>query len=202
MRVGFIVESGPHKGAERKVIPYLAKQICPDIISHVVTLNNKTILKRNCGEVTKTLLNKNYERVFILWDLLPDWNEYKGKGCLHVDREEIDKSLHAEGLSINDSRIHLVCIHKMLEAWLIADERAIASFLSTIAHPISIPRKKNTEKIKDPKSALIRVFKTSTSRISRYEDTIHAIKIVEAMPDLNRLKRLPSFKRFAEKLEQ
>ena len=201
MRVGFIVECA-HRGAERKVIPYLATRIRADIAPDVVTMDDKPNLKRGCGDVVKALLKRGCERIFIVWDLLPDWGEFYGKGCLHVDREEISESLQAAGLDIQDNRIHLVCIHKMLEAWLIADERAISSFLSTGAHPVSVSRKKKTESIRDPKSALMTVFKTSASRISRYEDTIHAIRIAEAMPDLSRLHRLPSFKRFAEKLAQ
>ena len=147
------------------------------------------------------MLDCGCRQVVIVWDLLPDWEEYAGKGCLHVDRQEIADSLRQAGIDPHDNRVGLVCIHMMLEAWLIADERAISDFLSTDAHHVSVPRKKKTESIKNPKSALIKMFKTSTSRISRYEDTIHAIKIVKKMPDLNRLKRLSSFKRFKEKLE-
>lgn len=200
MKVGFIVESG-RNGAEKQVLPYLAEKIRRGIETHVVTLNKKPILKRECGKAVKRLFSQGYDRVFILWDLLPDWDEYDGKGCLHMDREEIHQSLQTVGLSIDDPRISLVCIHKMLEAWIIADERAISEFLSTTAHKVSIKRRKNSESIKDPKSALSSMFKSAACRISRYEDHLHAIKIAEKMPDLKRLSNLPSFKRFKEKLE-
>jgi len=199
MKVGFIVESAP-KGAECKVIPYLATRVRAEIVPDVITLDEKPILKRECGDVAKALLARGCERVMIVWDLLPDWGEFSGKGCLHADRVEIAESLQNAGLGIEDERISLVCIHKMLEAWIIADERALTKFLSTDAHPVSVARKKKTEGIKDPKSALISLFKSSPSRISRYEDTIHAIKIVREMPNLARLQRLPSFQRFEEKL--
>ena len=200
MKIGFIVECG-RDGAESDVVPYLARRIRKGIETRVVTLDKKPILKAGCGKAARKLLNQGYERIFIIWDLLPDWGEYEGKGCLHDDRRDINESLEAEGLSIQDAKIHLVCIHKMLEAWIIADERAISAFLSTDAHKVSVKHKKHTESIKDPKSALSTIFKTATCKLSRYEDRIHAIKIAEKMPNLKRLERVPSFRRFKEKME-
>jgi hypothetical protein len=119
MKIGFIVECGP-QGAETQVIPYLAKMIREDIDLDVIPLDKKPILKRECGEFTRKLLNEGCRMVLIVWDLLPDWQEYEGKGCQHDDRMEIFSSLKAAGLEPEDKRIRLVCVHKMLEAWIMA----------------------------------------------------------------------------------
>lgn len=201
MKVGFIVECGP-AGAETKVIPYLAKAIDPtlDIIA-TVPLDDKDKLRRECGRWARALLDQGCDRVLIVWDLMPDWGEYEGSGCRHDDKAQIAQSLKAAGLRTNDPRIRLVCIEKMLEAWIRADERALSAFLSTDAHPVSIKRCKDPELIKDPKSALVTLFKQSGARTRRYIDYDHAIRIVRLMPDLGRLRTTATFGRFEQKLQ-
>lgn len=199
MKVGFIVECGPD-GAETKVIPHIVRMINPAIVTEVIPLSTKPNLKEQCGRYVRELLELGCEKVLIVWDLLPDWGEYDGKGCLHVDRQEIFTSLRNAGLADNDNRVHLICIHVMLEAWLLADERALSHFLSTDAHRIPVPRRKGTETCKDPKSALNSLFKSLPCRISRYTDFTDAIKIAGKLPDLRRLECLDSFQRFQERL--
>jgi len=138
MKVGFIVECGP-EGAETKVIPYLARMLDNRIEPDVVPLERKPVLKRECGGWAKALLERGCSCVLIIWDLLPDWGEYEGKGCRHDDRIEIAESLKGAGLKPADNRIRMICIEKMLEAWLIADERALSAFLSAQAHPVNVP---------------------------------------------------------------
>jgi hypothetical protein len=138
--------------------------------------------------------------VLILWDLLPDWGEYEGKGCRHNDRIAIAGSLRDAGLDPADSRIRLICIEKMLEAWLIADERALSALLSTPAHPVRVQRQRRTDRIPNPKAALRAMFLRSGSSIGPYSDVRHAIQIAEQLPDLTRLRRLQSFSRFETKL--
>lgn len=199
MKVGFIVECGP-EGAETKVIPHLAKIIDPtlDIVAPV-PLDDKDRLRRECGAWAKALLDQGCDCVLIVWDLLPDWGEYEGAGCRHNDKEQIADSLVAAGLVPNDPRIRLVCIEKMLEAWILADERALSAFLSSDAHPVRIKRYKNSELAKDPKSALVTLFRQSIYR--RYIDYDHAIRIVRRMPDLARLRTTSTFCRFEQKLQ-
>jgi hypothetical protein len=199
MKVGFIVECGP-SGAETNVIPFLAKEVDPDLeVVPPIPLDDKDKLRRECGQWAKALLDQGCDRVLIVWDLLPDWGEYEGAGCQHNDKEQIAASLEAAGLRPNDSRIRLVCIEKMLEAWIMADERALSAFLSSDAHPVRIKRYKNPESTKDPKSALVTLFRQSGYR--RYIDYVHAIRIVRLMPDLGRLRTTSTFCRFEQKLQ-
>jgi hypothetical protein len=199
VKVGFIVECGKD-GAEVQAIPALASLIAPAVNAVVVPMDNKPRLKRGCGESVKRLLNTGCARVLILWDLLPDWGEYAGRGCRHDDKEQIAESLRQAGLRPSDGRIRLVCIEKMLEAWIIADERALSGFLSTAAHPVSVSRCKSPESLSDPKAALIDLFRRSGSRFRRYVDRDHAIQIIRRLPDLGRLRRSESFCRFEEKI--
>ena len=200
MKIGFILECGP-QGAEVKVIPHLARSIDPTLtIVDPVPMDDKGKLKRDCGRWVKALLLSGCDRVLIVWDLLPDWGEYEGRGCRHEDKEQIAASLRNAGLRLNDNRVSLVCIEKMLEAWIIADERAVSAFLSSPEHDIPVKRCKCPDRIRDPKAALISLFKKTGSPVRRYIDYEHAIRIARLMPDMNRLRRTDSFRRFEAKL--
>jgi len=67
----------------------------------------------------------------------------------------------------------------MLEAWIVADERAVSRFLSTAAHPVEVKRHRAPESIRDPKAALMEVFRKSGSRFNRYTDYVHAFSIAQ-----------------------
>lgn len=201
MKVGFIVECGP-EGAETKVIPHLARLISPTVIPEVIPLDRKPKLKQESGRWAAALLHQGCQRVLITWDLLPDWGEYEGRGCRHDDKEDIYRSLQSAGIERSDRRVRLVCIEKMLEAWLRADERALRAMLSTEAHAAIVPRHRNTQTIRDPKAALNTIFCQHGVRFRRYVDRDHAILIARALPDLNRLRRCPTFRRFEEMLRE
>jgi hypothetical protein len=200
MKVGFIVECGP-QGVETQVIPYLAKMIRKDIEPVVIPLEKKPILKRDCGEFTKKLLESSCRMVMIVWDLLPSWGEYEGKGCRHDDRQDVFSSLKEAGLKPKDKRIRLICIEKMIEAWLLADEAALSNFLSTEAHPVKIKKYKDPETVRDPKAALKTLFENSKSPTSNYLDRIHALPIVKKA-NISKLRRCDSFRRFEEKIKE
>lgn len=199
MKIGFIVECGP-QGAETQVIPFLARQLCPDIELDVIPLDNKLRLIQECGEWVVGLLEKGFDRVLIVWDLLPAWPEAGIKPCRREEREAIFLALDKAGLKKAqiEAKVALICIQEELEAWLIADGRALSSVLSTAAHPVKIPHVGNPEQMKNPKKALIKKFKEHLGR--PYSDRLHAIQIVRALPDHNRLRRLSTFDRFCQKL--
>jgi hypothetical protein len=52
--------------------------------------------------------------------------------------------------------------------------------------------------VKNPKVRSLKLFQQYGW--SRYNDMFHALMIVKAMPDLNRIGRCPSFARFVEKV--
>ncbi len=194
MKVGMIFECSP-AGADKAVCELLAKRLKPSIIVSSVTLDNKRKLLAECGEAAAQLFKDGCERVVIVWDLYPPWRESGVKPCRREDRQAIARSLKKAKVSYK--HVYLVCIEQELEAWLITDGRAVSQILSRPAHPVQVGDVKNSEKVHNPKKRIIKTFQQYTGR--PYTDRIHAKQIVEAMPDLNRIKRCASFVRFAAK---
>jgi hypothetical protein len=193
MKVGMIFECGK-EGADKKVCEYLAQKLLPDIEISSITLTNKPKLLRECGEQTAMLLKEGCEQVLIIWDLYPPWREHNEKPCRKEDRERIFSSLKEAG--VTSPNVYLICIREELEAWLIADGRALSTVLSTPAHPVKIKDTKKPDNVKNPKGKLRKIFKETIGR--DYNDMVHAEKIVRELPDMK--KRSPSFVRFAAKL--
>ncbi|HAG85837.1 MAG TPA: hypothetical protein DCL61_33030 [Cyanobacteria bacterium UBA12227] len=195
MKVGMIFECGPD-GADKQVCEHLARMLQPDIEISSVTLDNKPNLLSECGATAAQLLEDGCDRIIIVWDLHPPWREKKQPPCLKEDRAAIMDSLAQAG--VTSPHVHLVCIKEELEAWLLADGRAISAVLSKPTHPVKVKDKKNPEGIKNPKKQLNKIFQENTGR--RYEDRQHAKMIVEKLEDLNKLRRSITFVRFAEKV--
>jgi len=195
MKVGMIFECGP-QGADKTVCMQLAKRISPELQIIARTLDEKPNLITGCGSAAAQLLEDGCDRVLIIWDLRPAWPDTESKPCLKEERQAIHDSLN--GANVRSEAIYLVCIRQELEAWLLADERALGSMLSRRAHPVNVSRRRKVDQIPNPKSVLNNVFKEHRGR--RYVDRIHAEQIVKAMPDLKRLQRVDSFRRFQNKL--
>jgi Domain of unknown function (DUF4276) len=196
-RIGMLFECGPD-GADIKVCKHLAKMIQSDITIDAITLDNKPNLIQKCGDVTSLLL-QDCERVLIIWDLCPPWDEEKA--CRHKDREAILQSLSKADLTAQQLlRVHLVCIEQELEAWLLADMRAINNFISNPNRPQpNIPVIRRPEQIPNPKKRLNQIIQEHTRK--PYVDREHAEKIIRGLPDLKRLKRCSTFQRFAQKIK-
>lgn len=193
MKVGMIFECGP-EGADRKVCEHLAKQIQPDIEIESITLDNKKNLVSECGKAAARLLASGCDRVVIMWDLYPSWREVAP--CRKEDREDIQRSLAAE--EVDAKKVFLVCIEEELEAWLIADNRAIEVLLSKPHRQVRIDRERHPERVSNPKKRLMQIYRREGGR--PYNDLVDAEKIVKAMPDLERIKRCETFVRFALKV--
>lgn len=194
MKVGLVLECGP-QGPDELVCEYLIKQLRPGTTVTSATLTNKSILIRDCGTATANLLRSGCDRVVIVWDLRPTWGSRKAQPCRRRDRNAIFASLSAAGIA--SPNVFLVCIEAMLEAWLLADERALTERLHNPSHPRQIKRVRNPESVIDPKAALISLFRQHGR--PDYTDRTDAIKIARAIPDWNRLRRCDTFARFALK---
>ena len=194
-KVGIICECGP-QGAEVKVFRELAGLIDDSLEIECVPLDQKPKLVRECGRAAATLLTRGCQRVVIVWDLYPAWRERENRPCRREDRLGICESLTAARVA--PDQVGLICIREELEAWLIADGRAVSKLLSTPAHPVRIRDGRNPESIRNPKKRLGQIFKENVGR--QYSDRIHAIQIVRALTDLERLDRIPAFARFRRKI--
>ena len=197
MRVGLILEYGPG-GADQQVCETLVKVLRPGLKISSVTLDNKPNLVAKCGEATAALLSEGCERVVIVWDLYPPWRTRGERPCRREDRETIQQSLTEAG--VTSPNVYLVCIQEELEAWLIADERALSSVLSRPSYSVRVKRFRHPEAVRNPKARLTDLFRQHLGRSWRYNDRRHAPEITRAMPDLTRLKRCKTFVRFALKV--
>ena len=57
---------------------------------------------------------------------------------------------------------------------------------------------RDPEWVSNPKKVLKRLFSQHTGR--PYSEQRHPLRIIQALPDLNRLNRMATFARFSEKL--
>ena len=176
-------------GPDKRVCEHLAHLVNSDIVIDGVPLGNKRKLIADCGRIAANLLATGCERVVVIWDLNPPWSN-SARGCVAEDCRQIRESLTEAGVEI--PAIHLVCIIQELEAWLLADERAVAEVLGLPSAKIN--RTKKPETIADPKAHLDTIFRTN--KRPPYRAHMHAHKIAKAMKDLGRLKGCPAFARF------
>jgi hypothetical protein len=100
-------------------------------------------------------------------------------------------------VGIDDQPVYLVCIEREFESWLLFDHPMLSDILSTPAHPVRLPRQKNPDRIANPKGRMMTVFKQHRKR---YVDTVYARRFANALTTLTRLRRCPTFCRFAEKV--
>ncbi len=195
MKIGLIVES-TSDGAEIKVLPHLLRMLDSSLLEkdiRVVAMTNKKDLIEACGIAARNLLAEGCERVVIVWDLHPSYPTKGMPYCRFQERQSVLKTLSNAGI-LENQPVYLLCIEKMLEAWLLADERALNELLKP-RKKLSLPKKPEREL--DPKSRLINLFEQNLGY--KFVDSKHAIRIAQKLPDLQRLKKLETFKRFALK---
>lgn len=195
MKVGMIFECGP-QGADVRVCTYLAKRLRPDLELSTVTLDNKPRLLANCGKAAAQLLREGCDRVVIVWDLYPPWRASGVKPCRKEDRDSIQRSLAQA--SIASEQVFLVCIREELEAWLLADRRALENHLSRPTRPAVVAETSRPESCRNPKGRIQHLFRQHNRA---YNDLVDAERIVQNLPDLRRLHRsCETFRRFALKV--
>ena len=198
MKIGFIFECGP-EGPDVQVCRHLVHKLDPTIEFISSTLDDKKRLVEDCGAVAKILLNE-CEKVIIIWDLYPAWRPKGIKPCRYEDRQSIFQSLQAENVNLN--KVFLVCIQEELEAWLLADYRAVTAMLQPLKHPhpvSRISRFSNPDNIRNPKKRLTKIFTQELGPRRRYVDYRHALLIAREIADFSKIRRSDSFKRFALK---
>lgn len=197
MTIGLIFECGP-QGADKQICEYLVAQLKPGTRITSATLDNKENLLRDAGKVAARMLKDGCACVLIVWDLRPAWPDMKKKPCRHDERHALLASLKEAGLPTT-APVYLICIEQELESWLLACDHAIESYLSTPAHAFPVSRVKAPDAVQQPKAAMVNHFRKAHNW--RYEDRVHAIRVLRAAPlDLKRLRRSASFARFESRL--
>lgn len=196
MKIGLILECGPG-GPDEQVFRHLAMRFHPKIELECETMSQKPKLIEGCGKAASLLLESGCDKVGIIWDLYPPWRDKGDQHCRGRDRKLILESLAADRVHV--SKVHLVCIQEELEAWLLADKRALTKFLSTASHKAKkVPEYKDPESISNPKGVLRDLLRQFGK--GRYNEFVHPHAIIQHVADWAKIKRCPSFVRFAERI--
>jgi hypothetical protein len=196
MKIGIICECGP-QGAETQVFPELSSKLGYNHQFDFATMSDKENLISGCGKAAAQLLASGSNRVGVIWDLKPAWPEKGGKLDCKKECKAILDALALERVNIR--KVKLICIDKEMDVWLLCDGRGLSSVLSRSTHPVKIKDQKKPVSIHDPKGLLKKLFTMHGK--PTYSDIVHAIQIVRALPDTNKLTRSQSFRRFHDFLK-
>jgi hypothetical protein len=160
--------------------------------------DKRKLMQQGVNAAEKLLSAEKCERVFIVWDLQPEWRDDKGAP---LDCEEecdlLRQQLTDRGI---EDRVDLICILQMLETWIVADHPAVSAHLSRPAHPYSFSKVKSLETNADTKALLIGACIEARGRGNRYNDRLDAVRIIQRVNEPSRLQKVGSFRRFVGKL--
>ena len=199
MKVGILVECG-RDGLEdvlcRRICTLLRVESGIDFELDIVPMDNKRRLIRECGPASVRLLDSGCNRVVILWDERPAWPRSGERLCWHNDRQDVLASLRQS--QVDHRSVHLVCIEREFESWLLFDERMLSCVFSTEAHPIRVGRQRNPHRMPNPKGTMTGLFRRH--RGWRYVNLQHAKDFARCLQNLARLQRCATFRRFAERV--
>jgi hypothetical protein len=196
-RVGILVECG-RQGLEavvcRRICSLLRDHSRVDFDEEIVPMNDKRNLIQACGEATAALLASGCHRVVILWDERPAWPLAGERLCWHNDRQDILANLQQAGIAHRS--VHLVCIERDFESWLLFDHSMLSSVLSTPTHPVRVGRQGKPHRMANPKGTMSSLFRQHRGR--RYVDIEQATEFARYLQSLTHLRRCVTFCRFAE----
>ena len=194
MKIGLILECRP-RGTDELVCRHLIGLLHPEALIEVAPLGNKPNLIRQCGDSASALFGRGCDRVIILWDLYPAWRDQKP--CRKEDRDAIFTSLHQRE-TLRLDRVHLICIERELETWLIADRILLENAFPGLKRT-DFPNIQRLEKV-DPKTILSNYFRRTTG--SPYTGSEKQVwDLLKHLNDYRQLKRkCDSFQRLADKL--
>jgi hypothetical protein len=203
MKIGFIFECQPD-GPDEKVYRCFIQRLIEageigvfDFFEPPSCLTNLPRLKAYCGDAAAAFLASGCDHVFICWDVYPSHQEER-PDCVAQCRDVV-AALNTANVDL--ARTSLLCIHRELEAWLIADGNAIIKAFWKPHHgkAPSISHEHKPDNTKDPKLHINKAFKQI--RRGRYEAHYDAEKLAIAS-DLKRVAKSQSFCRLICKLRR
>jgi hypothetical protein len=158
-------------------------------------MDNKKRLLEECATAAASLFAEGCQRVVILWDEEPAWPDTHDRLCWHEERKQVLGALTGAGLSL--ASVHLVCIERAFESWLMHDGPLLSVLLSRPTHPIRVRPPANPHRLRNAKGVLMRLFKKHGGQ---YRDVSLARKLAASLDCLTRLARCETFRRFAERV--
>jgi hypothetical protein len=202
MKVGIICE-GRLGGEDAQVFEHFAKRIAPNASVKTFPQGSKPELIAKAGEVAASLFETGYDKVLILWDIMPRFGRSDGEA---QDTQDMKASLANANLARHPC-LFLIAIHKELEAWLLADGSALSALFSRPAHPVTVAHTKNADTVGNPKKRLEKLFTQHNVPFGQqpqqgdYQPKLAAIRIAERIPaNFGQLGKLASFKKFGRSL--
>lgn len=202
MKYGIVCE-GRLAGEDEQVLEHFARRIVPQAEVKAFPQGTKPELFARAGDVAKLLFDTGYDRVLIVWDILPRWDKPDGEA---QDLLDLEPSLVNAGVDTHPC-LHKVAIHKELEAWLLADGSALSAVLSRPAHPVTIKDSKNVETDANPKKKLEKLFERHNVPFGpqpsqgSYQPKLAAVRIAEKVPaNFGQLGKQKSFRHFGRAL--
>jgi hypothetical protein len=195
-KLGLVLECA-REGADEKVMTCLTRRLAPTtVLARPACMASKELLMNNGAEAAEQLLSAEHcDRVFIVWDLKPAWEEEE-QYLTHAQELSLMEG-KLDALGIQDD-VDLFCIVHMLETWVIADDRAVSAHLSRPTRAFNFRRVLHPESHPDPKALLISNF--AASRRGTYRDHTDAVRIIQKSPDTTRLRRTSTFTSLLQKL--
>ena len=197
-RLGLVLECDTG-GPDELVFRCLVRRLSPpgkepEVVP--VCLGSKERLMEDAVSRAEALVTvEKCDLVLIVWDLKPLWEDPPARKC--VDEATILRGMIADLNAAVRSPISLLCLTWELETWLIAEDRAVRDYLSKPAHRCKFKSPPNLDTVTDPKSHLNKAFTGFRGTRQRYVDRIEAIQLIQRWPDLSRVAKVHSFRRFA-----
>jgi len=193
--VGFVLEC-QRGGPEVQVLTHLVPRIRRDVEPLFECLGRKRYLLPQGAKAASQLLADGCAHVFIVWDHAPPLDKAK-PSCVD-ECAAVHTVVSQEGL--DRKRVTLVCISYEMEAWLLADERALTELLVSKNHPKRIAPIRYPDRDDNPKGTLRDLVKQHLGKERDYRDVSNAVQIISKVEDLTRVERVQSFKRFKDRL--
>jgi hypothetical protein len=209
MKIGFIVECAP-LGPEEILAELLVACFRPKDQSVVIPMLNKGKLLSESPSEARKLLKSGCHQVFILWDWHPQessWIQNKKtkpwkKGDCRMEASLLRKALDADGMTAD--KVVLTCVSQEVEAWALADKRAIYQRLQNRLknHPpkqIKVAKTARPEEEPNPERRLENIFRRNRSSLVKHSDVTEIIKYA-AKDCFRKWDVCPSFVRLVGKL--
>lgn len=197
-RIGLIAEGLPDLAVFADLIVRLLRPDLQLLPADRRRLAPTPELMRRAPGVAASLLEAGCAHIVILWDSAPFGNQKSTpqEQVTNFWREwDVMEGNRRENKlpAFDREAICPVPVIRELESWLLADERALSSYLSTPTHPVAIGRVTNPQRDPNPKKTLKRMFEAEGKRAA-YADYLDAAPLAQLVKDIARLRKLSSFK--------
>lgn len=199
IKLGILVEcsrAGIESVMVSKICSLLAVDHNQSIDVDIVPMDSKKKLILDCATAIELLIAQGCSRVVVLWDERPAWPDKQTKLCWHNDRIDILARVTEAKLPID--KIHLVCIEREFESWLLHDYGMLTRAFSRTAHRYPVKEQPRPDRLPNPKGRMGKLCKDAGW--GKYNDMQWAPTFAKELTDLKKLRKCATFQRFESRL--